>query len=46
MKDKSRDKEYMKIVREHKKGEKTLHGPRDIEASIMSAILRRDSTLY
>jgi PAS domain S-box-containing protein len=38
MKDKSRDKEYGKIVREHKKGEKTLHGPGDIEASIMSAI--------
>jgi PAS domain S-box-containing protein len=38
MKDKRRDKEYMKIVREHKKGEKTLHGPRDIESSILSAI--------
>ncbi len=38
MKDKSRDKEYMKIVREHKKGGKTLHGPRDIESSILSAI--------
>ena len=38
MKDKSRDKEFRKIVTEQKQGEKTLHGPGDLEASIMSAI--------
>ena len=38
MKDKSRDKEFKKIVREQKNGAKTLHGPGDLEASIMSAI--------
>ena len=38
MKDKSRDTDYKKIVKEHKKGARTLHGPGDLEASIMSVI--------
>jgi PAS domain S-box-containing protein len=38
MKDKIRDKEFKKILREQKNGEKTLHGPGELEASIMSAI--------
>ncbi len=38
MRDKSRDKEHKKIVAEHKKEEKTLHGLGDLESSIMGAI--------
>ena len=38
MKDKSRNKEFKKIISEHKKRGKNLKGPGDLENSIMSAI--------